>query len=475
MQLPEAIDAPIFRTLSRAAEALDLETYVVGGFVRDFLLQRDQKRDIDIVCIGSGIDLAKKTAQLLPGQVGVSVFKNFGTAMLKFRGLKIEFVGARKESYRPDSRKPIVETGSLRADQNRRDFTINALAIGLNRANRGVLVDPFDGLRDLRKRLIRTPLNPDITYSDDPLRMLRAIRFAAQLKFSIERASFQALSKNKARIAIVSMQRIAEEFNRIMLSKKPSHGLLLLEKSGLLTYILPELQALKGVDEREGQSHKDNFYHSLEVVDNISPNTTDLWLRWAALLHDIGKTPTKKFDKKIGWTFHGHELVGGKMVASIFRRLKLPLGRPLKYVRKLVSLSSRPIALVSDQATDSAIRRLLFDAGSDIEDLMRLCDADITTKNKKRYEQYKSNFERLRQRFKAVEQRDRIRNWQPPIDGKTIMSAFNLSPGPEIGTLKTAIREAILEGEIPNEYRAAYDFMLKKGESMGLKPVAHFS
>lgn len=471
IQLSEAIEAPIFKTLSQAAETLQLETYVVGGFVRDFLLDRDQKSDIDIVCIGSGIDLAEKTAQLLPGEIAVSVFKNFGTAMLKFGDLKIEFVGARKESYRSNSRKPIVEAGSLQADQNRRDFTINTLAIGLHQANHGLLIDPFNGLGDLKKRLIRTPLDPDITYSDDPLRMLRAIRLATQLGFSIERESFQALSQNKARLPIVSMERIADELNQIVLSEKPSHGLLLLEKSGLLPYILPELQALKGIDERDGKTHKDNFYHTLEVVDNISSNTVDLWLRWAALLHDIGKASTKKFDKKIGWTFHGHEYIGGKMVSKIFRRLKLPLGKPVKYVGKLVTLSSRPIALVDDKATDSAIRRLLFDAGSDIEDLMMLCDADITTKNKKRYERYKSNFERVRQRLKAVERRDHIRNWQPPIDGKAIMSAFNLHPGREIGIIKTAIREAILEGEIPNEYRAAYDFMLKKGADMGLKPV----
>lgn len=472
MQLSEAIDKPIFKTLSQAAAALQVETYVIGGFVRDFLLKRKQKKDIDIVCVGSGIELAKKTAALLPGKIKVSVFKNFGTAMLKFQGLTIEFVGARRESYRADSRKPLVENGTLQDDQNRRDFTINALAIALDKTAWGTLIDPFDGLKDLDKKLIRTPLAPGLTYSDDPLRMLRAIRFATQLNFSIERESFQSLSDNKDRITIVSMERILDEFNGIMLSEKPSRGLLLLEKSGLLPYILPELQALKGIDEREGQTHKDNFYHTLEVVDNISVHTDDLWLRWAALLHDIGKARTKKFDKKIGWTFHGHEFVGGKMIGKIFQRLKLPLGKPMKYVKKLITLSARPIALVDDKATDSAIRRLLFDAGEDIEDLMILCNADITTKNKRRYQKYKRNFEQVCARFKEVEQRDHLRNWQPPIGGDTIMKTFELQPGRQIGIIKTAIREAILEGEIPNEYQAAYDFMLQKAADMGLKPIA---
>lgn len=475
MQLPEALDKPLFKILSQAAEALQVETYVIGGFVRDFLLGRPPKRDIDIVCVGSGIELARETAARLPGKPSVSVFKKFGTAMLKFRELQVEFVGARKESYRADSRKPLVENGSLQDDQNRRDFTINALALSLQKDSWGTLTDLFDGLKDLKNRLIRTPLAPEVTYSDDPLRMLRAIRFAAQLNFSIEPHSFQALTQNKDRIRIVSTERILDEFNQILFTEKPSRGLLLLEKSGLLPHILPELQALKGIDERDGQTHKDNFYHTLEVVDNISVHTDDLWLRWAALLHDIGKAVTKKFDKKIGWTFHGHEFVGGKMVSRIFRRLKLPLGPPLQYVQKLITLSARPIALVSEKATDSAIRRLLFDAGEDIDNLMTLCNADITTKNKRRYQRYRENFQRVCQRFKEVEQRDQLRNWQPPIDGTTIMKTFNLPPGREIGILKTAIREAILEGEIPNQYEAAYDFMLRKAAHMGLQALKNYS
>ena len=468
---PEALQPKIFHTITQASEELNLETYVIGGYVRDFLLKRGSAKDIDIVAVGSGIELAEKVASLLPHKPKVQVFKTYGTAMLRDGDIEVEFVGARKESYNENSRNPVVENGSLEDDQNRRDFTINALALSLNKSTLGNLIDPFEGLVDLEREIIRTPLDPDITYSDDPLRMMRAIRFATQLDFTIERKSLEAISANKDRIKIITKERIVDELNKIMLSKTPSKGFLLLEKTGLLNYILPELTALKGIEEKEGQKHKDNFYHTLEVVDNISENTEDVWLRWAALLHDIGKAPTKRFDKKIGWTFHGHEFVGSKMVFKLFKRLKMPLNEKMKFVQKLVLMSSRPIVIAEDFVTDSAVRRLIFDSGDYLEDLMTLCEADITTKNPKRYRRYHNNFKIVRQKIGEVEERDHVRNFQPPVSGEEIMSTFHLQPSKEIGIIKEAIKEAILEGEIPNEYQAAHAFMLKKGEELGLEAV----
>ena len=465
----EALQNPIFKTLGQAAKELNIECYVIGGFVRDFLLQRGTAKDIDVVAIGSGIELAQKVALLLPNKPQVSVFKNFGTAMLKHKGIELEFVGARKESYHRDSRKPVVEDGTLEDDQNRRDFTINALALSLNNDNFGDLIDPFEGVSDLEKKIIRTPLQPDITYSDDPLRMMRAIRFATQLDFQIELASLQAITKNKERIKIISKERIVDELHKIIASKTPSLGFSLLHKTELLPYILPELVALQGIEEIEGQRHKDNFWHTLEVVDNICATTDNLWLRWAALLHDIGKAPTKKFHKKLGWTFHGHEFVGSKMVYKLFKRLRMPLNDKMKFVQKMVMMSSRPIVLAEDYATDSAIRRLVFDAGDNVEDLMTLCEADITTKNAKKQKKYKNNFKLVRQKIQEVEERDHVRNFQPPVSGEEIMKIFNLKPSKEIGILKEAIKEAILDGEIPNEHEAAMHFMLKKAKELGLK------
>ena len=463
-----AISHSIFKTISLAADALGLETYVIGGFVRDHILDRGDAKDIDIVAIGSGIELARKVAQLLPSKPQVQVFKTYGTAMLKAGDIEVEFVGARKESYTQDSRNPVVENGNLTDDQNRRDFTINAMAICLNDDRYGELIDPFNGVSDLERGIIRTPQDPDITYSDDPLRMMRAIRFATQLDFVIERESLEAISRNAKRIEIITKERIVVELNKILLSPLPSKGFLLLEKTGLLPYMLPELVALKGIDEVEGQKHKDNFYHTLEVVDNISANTQDLWLRWAALLHDIGKAPTKRFSKKVGWTFHGHEFVGSKMVFKLFKRLKMPLNDKMKFVQKMVLMSSRPIVISEDHVTDSAVRRLIFDAGDYIEDLMTLCEADITTKNPKRFKKYHSNFQVVREKMKEVEERDHVRNFQPPVSGEEIISTFNLKPSREIGILKEAIKEAILEGIIPNEHEAARAFMLEKGKEMGL-------
>lgn len=465
-----ALENPIFRTISKAASNLNLETYVIGGFVRDFLLKRGEAKDIDIVAVGSGIELAEEVSKLLPGKPKVSIFKTYGTAMLKSGGIELEFVGARKESYSEESRNPAVENGTLEDDQNRRDFTINALALNLSNENYGELLDPFNGIKDLESKIIRTPLEPEITYSDDPLRMLRAIRFASQLDFRIEKNSLDAISKNAERITIISKERVVDELNKILLSETPSKGFALLHKTGLLPYILPELVALEGIDEKEGQTHKDNFWHTLEVVDNISKTTDDLWLRWAALLHDIGKAPTKKFDKKIGWTFHAHEFIGSKMVYKLFKKLKMPLNDKMKFVQKMVLMSSRPIVLATD-VTDSAVRRLIFDAGEYIEDLMTLCEADITTKNPKKFKKYHNNFQLVRDKIVEVEKRDQLRNFQPPVSGEEIMETFNLKPSREIGIIKDAIKEAILEGEIPNEYRAAKEFMLKKGVAIGLKIV----
>jgi tRNA nucleotidyltransferase (CCA-adding enzyme) len=468
----EALQLHIFSIVAEASALLQTESYVIGGFVRDLLLDRGFKKDIDIVAIGSGIELALKVSELLPKKPKVQVFKNFGTAMLRYEDTDIEFVGARKESYTSESRKPSVENGSLKDDQDRRDFTINALALSLNKNTFGDLLDPFGGLSDMQSKIIKTPLEPVITYSDDPLRMLRAVRFAAQLGFSIEERSLQAICDNKDRIAIISGERIVDELNKILMTDKPSVGFLLLHKTGLLHLILPELTALEGVDESEGQTHKDNFYHTLEVVDNITPNTQDVWLRWAALLHDIGKAPTKRHHKKNGWSFHGHEFVGGKMVKTLFERLHMPLNHKMKFVQKMVMLSSRPIVLAQDIVSDSAVRRLVFDAGEDVDDLMTLCAADITTKNVNKFRKYHDNFKVVRRKIIEVEERDHVRNFQPPITGEDIMKLFNIGPSREIGVLKEAIKEAILEGEIANEYDAAYDFMMKKAKAIGLsKPV----
>ena len=466
-----ALDSKIFEVIQEASTILNVESYVIGGFVRDLILQRDFKKDIDVVAVGSGIDLALKVSELLPNKPKVQVFKNYGTAMLRFEDTEIEFVGARKESYVSESRNPVVENGTLEDDQNRRDFTINALAISLSKSNFGELIDPFNGLQDLADKIIKTPLDPDITFSDDPLRMMRGIRFAAQLGFEIEGESFTSIKKNCERIAIISGERIVDELNKIMLTNTPSIGFILLYKAGLLEIILPELTALNQVEEIEGQSHKNNFYHTLEVVDNICPYTDDLWLRWSALLHDIGKAPTKKFFKKQGWTFHGHEFVGSKMVKKIFERLHMPLNHKMKYVQKMVMMSSRPVSLSNEDITDSAVRRLVFDAGDEVDDLMTLCEADITTKNPNKFKKYHANFKTVRQKIVEVEERDHVRNFQPPISGEDIMRIFNLKPSREIGVLKEAIKEAILEGEIPNDYDSAYELLMEKAQKLGLKDI----
>ncbi|MBA5628504.1 CCA tRNA nucleotidyltransferase [Moheibacter lacus] len=470
MNLQEAISHKVFKIISQSAKELGQETYVVGGFVRDFLLKRDSKKDIDFVTVGSGIELAEKVHSKITDASKLSVFKRFGTANFKWEGIDLEFVGARRESYAEDSRKPFVEDGSLEDDQKRRDFTINALAISLNEENYGELIDPFDGIGDLERKIIRTPLEPDVTYSDDPLRMMRAIRFAAQLGFEIEENSFQSIQKNASRIDIVSKERVMDEFQKIMMTEKPSTGLKLLDDAGLMQFILPELVALRGVEEVEGQTHKDNFYHTLEVVDNIAPNTENIWLRWAALLHDIGKAPTKRYDKKIGWTFHSHEFVGSKMVFKLFKRLKLPLGHPLKFVQKIVLLSSRPIALVDENVTDAALRRLLFDAGEDFDDLITLCKADITTKNERKQRRFKQNFSLVEQKIKEVEERDKVRNFQPPVSGEEIMETFGIQPCKEVGLIKNSIKEAILEGEIENNYESAIKYMMELGKKLYLTP-----
>ncbi|MCG8475802.1 MAG: CCA tRNA nucleotidyltransferase [Cytophagales bacterium] len=458
----------IFSTISRAADELKVETYVIGGFVRDIILKRPSK-DIDVVCVGSGIELAKKVAELA-GDVPVNVFKNFGTAMVRAGEWEVEFVGARRESYSRGSRKPIVEDGTLEDDQNRRDFTINALAIQLNKARFGELVDPFDGMEDMRDMIIRTPLDPVITFSDDPLRMMRAVRFAAQLNFDIEPETYQALTENVHRLEIVSQERIIDELNKIVLSPTPSYGFKLLFNTGMLEKIFPEMVALYGVEVRNGKKHKDNFYHTLEVLDNISKRTDDLWLRWAAILHDIAKPATKRFHPKAGWTFHGHEDLGARMVPKIFRKLKLPMNEKMKFVQKMVRLHLRPIPLVQDIITDSALRRLLFDAGEDLEALMMLCRADITSKNGAKVQRYLKNFDIVEEKLQAVEDRDRIRDFQPPVTGEEIMAFFSIPPCRQVGEIKNAIKDAILEGKIRNDKAEATELMIELGRELGLGP-----
>ena len=466
----EHISAKHFRIISEAADELGVEAYVIGGYVRDLFLNRSSK-DIDVVAVGSGIELAKSVARKLGKGTHLSVFKNFGTAQVKAGDLELEFVGARKESYSHDSRKPIVEDGTLEDDQNRRDFTINALALCLNRERYGELVDPFGGLDDLEDLTIRTPLDPDITFSDDPLRMMRAIRFATQLGFFIAPTTFDAIVRNRERISIISKERIVDELNKIIMSPKPSIGFDLLDKCGLLELIFPELCALKGVETKEGIGHKDNFAHTLMVLDRLSRTTDNLWLRWSALFHDIAKPATKRFDPRLGWTFHNHNFVGEKMVPGIFRKMKLPMNEKMKYVQKMVSLHMRPIALSDEEVTDSAIRRLLFDAGDDIDDLMKLCEADITSKRPEKVRRFLENYRKVREKLADIEEKDRVRNFQPPVSGEEIMAMFALPPSRPVGVLKEAIKNAILDGVIPNEHEAARLFMLEQAGRMGLKPV----
>ncbi len=466
------LDDRVFKTLSEVVTNEGIKAFVIGGWVRDSLLKREHpEKDIDIVVIGNGIDIARKVAGSINKNIKVSVFKNFGTAMFRWDDFELEFVGARKESYRRGSRKPVVENGTLEDDQKRRDFTINALAISLNKETFGEFLDPFEGIEDLKNKIIRTPLDPDITFSDDPLRMMRAIRFATQLHFTIEKNTFNSIKRNAERIKIVSQERIITEINKIIMSDRPSTGFILLEKAGLLPIIFPELDNMKGVDVKDGKAHKDNFHHSVKVVDNIAKVSDNLWLRWAALLHDIAKPVTKKYTPESGWSFHGHEYIGSKMIPDIFRKLKLPLNEKMKFVQKMVDLHLRPIALSQEEITDSAVRRLLFEAGDDIDDLMILCEADITSKNEEKKARHLENFRYVRKKLKEIEEKDALRNFQPPVDGGEIIRTFGISPGKEVGIIKNAIREAILDGLIPNNYKAARKFMIEKGKEIGLKPV----
>ena len=481
MQIPVSdSELHIFSHIAKAASQLGIDAYVVGGFVRDKLLGRNTK-DIDVVCVGDGIALAHETAKYFQPVPQVNFFKNFGTAQIKIYSndvliegeepsfIEIEFVGARKESFRSESRNPEVQPGTLQDDQHRRDFTINALAVSLNANNYGELIDPFNGIEDLHKKIIKTPLQPEATFSDDPLRMMRAIRFASQLGFQIEGNTFRAIQSMAPRIKIVSGERIADELNKIVLSPKPSIGFELLYKSGLLQIIFPQMVALAGAEYIDGKGHKDNFYHTIQVLDNVAQQSNDLWLRWAAVLHDIAKPVTKRFEEGHGWTFHGHEVVGGRMVPKIFTQLKLPQNEKMKFVRKMVELHLRPIGLTKEEITDSAIRRLIFDAGDDLESLFILCKADITSKNKEKVKRYLSNFELVMERCAEVEAKDHIRNWQPPVTGEMIMAYFNLSPSREVGVIKNALKDAMLDGLIPNTYEAAHAFMIEKGREMGLK------
>lgn len=468
--LKRLLDKKIFHLISEVADSMQLECYVVGGYVRDLFLERPSK-DIDVVTVGSGIVLAKALAEKLGRGAHLSVFANFGTAQVKYHGLEVEFVGARRESYNRGSRKPIVEDGTLEDDQNRRDFTINALAVCLNKERFGELVDPFDGVYDMEDRLIRTPLDPDITFSDDPLRMMRCVRFATQLNFHIDEETFEALERNKERISIISKERIADELNKIMMTATPSKGFVELARCGLLPLIFPELAAMEGVTKMNGRAHKDNFYHTLEVLDNVCAKSDNLWLRWAALLHDIGKPRTKRYDPSIGWTFHNHNFIGAKMIPEIFRKMKLPMNEKMKYVQKMVELHMRPIVIADEEVTDSAVRRLLFEAGDDIEELMLLCEADITSKNAMRKQKFLDNFRLVREKLVDLEERDRVRNFQPPVTGEEIMEVFGLQPCREVGSLKSAIKDAILDGVVPNEHDAAYEFMLKRAKKMGLEPI----